>query len=282
MTVKGNLIENWDRQYQPIEVTYNEKVDNPINFTQRFLYQFVHEDIMMYLPDYKKAKILECGCGGARNSVYLALKGFDVSCSDFSQEGLRLAKANFNALNLRGTFLLDDLMNSKIEPESFDCVMSFGLLEHFKDLDPVVKAITRLVKPGGIQIHIIIPKKFSVQTLANIIWFPYRFLYYALKKREFHNIIKKSYRDFPHYENQFSAEENAQAFLKGGNEILCCEPWDIIFPVIHLPFRIGNAIVRLFPGGVEKMYRKLRHGSTSRLLFFLSPAIWLACRKKAS
>ena len=117
----------------------------------------------------------------ARNSVYLAMRGLDVSCSDNSPEGLCLARSNFSAMDVGGTFLLDDLMNSKIPTESYDCVMSFGLLEHFEDLRPLIKNLTRLVKPGGIQIHVIIPKKFSTQISNNLIWFPYMFLHFAIK-----------------------------------------------------------------------------------------------------
>jgi SAM-dependent methyltransferase len=279
MGVKGNLIENWDRQYESLSITYNEKVDNPIDLAEQCGREFLHEDILNYLPHPEKVKILEVGCGGARNSLYLALRGFEVSCADFSPEAVRLGQANFSAFGATGNFLADDLMHSQIPAASFDCVMSFGLLEHFEDLPPLVASLTRLVRPGGIQIHIVIPKKFSTQSISNVIWFPYRFLYYALKKRDFKDIIRKSYRDFPHYENSFSAQEYSRAFEAGGNEILRCEPRDVLLPLMYLPLKVGNILVRKFP---DKMMRLIKRTNRthSKLLHFLSPAFCIVCRRK--
>jgi 2-polyprenyl-3-methyl-5-hydroxy-6-metoxy-1,4-benzoquinol methylase len=233
---------------------------------------------MEHLPNYKTARILECGCGGARNSLYLALHGLDVTCSDNSAEAIRLAQANFAAFGARGNFLQDDLFHSKIPDASFDCVMSFGLLEHFRDLQPLVANLTRIVKPGGIQIHVIIPKKFSTETIANLIRFPYRLLSLALVKKDFHNIIKKSFRDFPHYENSFSAQEYARSFTEGGNKVIYCEPWSLIYPLINFRF-VRDIVAGHFPCMIEKIYRKLRHRTKSRLLYFFSVAYWMVCRR---
>jgi 2-polyprenyl-3-methyl-5-hydroxy-6-metoxy-1,4-benzoquinol methylase len=277
---KDNRIENWDNQYKTLEVTYSERSDSLVNISQNVLYRFVYEDIAEHLPNYQTAKILECGCGGARNSLYLAFHGLDVSCSDYSSEAIRLAKANFLAQGIHGNFLKDDLFHSKIPDNSFDCVMSFGLLEHFRDLQPLVTNLTRLVKPGGIQIHIIIPKKFSTETIANLIKFPYRFLYFSIKKKEFKDIIRRSYRDFPHYENSFSEQEYSKAFEESGNNIIYCEPWNVLFPLINFRL-ISNIIVKYFPEKIEKIYRKLRHRTKSRMLYFFSVAYWIICRKKS-
>lgn len=281
MRMKGNRLENWDKQYETLAVTYGESADSLINLSQNALYRFVYEDIAEHLPNYQTAKILECGCGGARNSLYLALHGLDVTCSDYSPEAIRLAKANFSAYGAHGNFLQDDFFHSKIPDNSFDCVMSFGLLEHFRDLQPLVANLTRLVKPGGIQIHIVIPKKFSTQTIANLIRFPYNFLYFSIMKREFHNIIRRSYRDFPHYENSFSAQEYSKAFVEGGNQVIYCEPWSIIFPLINFRL-IRDIVVKYFPEQIEKIYRKLRHRTKSRILYFFSVAYWIICRKESS
>ncbi len=276
--MKGNLIENWQKQYEALGVTYSEGADTPNDLAQMCSYRFVYEDIVEHLPNYKTARILECGCGSARNSLYLALRGFDVTCSDFSPEGLRLAQSNFAAFGARGTFLQDDLMRSKIQANSFDCVMSFGLLEHFEDLRPLVASLTRMVKPGGIQIHLVITKKFSTATINNLIWFPYRFVRLAVKKRDFRDIIRRSYRDFPHYENSFSWRQYSRAFAEGGNEIIKCEPGDVLTPLILLPFGAGDVIVRLFQKQLTTLHR-LTHRTQSLVLHFLSPTFTVVCRK---
>jgi SAM-dependent methyltransferase len=190
-----------------------------------------------------------------------------------------MAQTNFKHTNATGTFLLDDLMDSKISAESFDCVMSFGLLEHFKDLKPLVANLTRMVRPGGIQIHLIVPKKFSTQIINNVIWFPYNFLRLAIKKRDFKDIIRRSYRDFPHYENSFSASDYSRAFVEGGNEVIKVEPGDALTPLIRVPLGFGNILVSLFPKQLKKLM-KLTHRTQSKFIYFLSPTFTVICRKK--
>jgi SAM-dependent methyltransferase len=279
MDTKGNLIENWESQYQPLQITYSEALDNPVDLVEHCAREFLLEDIRKYLPNYQTAKILECGCGGARNSLYLSLRGFQVTCSDFTPEALRLARANFSAFNATGTFLLDDLMHSQIPAESFDCVMSFGLLEHFEDLGPLVASLTRLVRPGGIQIHIVIPKKFSTMVFGNLVWFPFRFMVLAIRKRDFRDIIRRSYRDFPHFENSFSAQDYAKAFRNGGNQVLRCEPRGVLFPFINLPLKLGQLLVKNFR---EKLLylTQITNRTGSSILHFLSPSFCLICRKE--
>ena len=278
MSKKGNYVEVWDEGYKSLDVTYTESEDTPGNISQLYSYEFVLEDIIHYLPDHKNAKILEVGCGGARNSLYLALRGYDVTCSDYSLEALKYAKRNFSAFGAKATFLQDDFMNTIIPVESFDCVMSFGLLEHFEELGPLVNNLSRLVKPGGIQIHLVITKKISTNMIFNLIWFPYNFLRLALKKRDFRSIIRRSYRDFPHYENSFSHLEYAQAFEKVGNEIIYVEPCDLIGPLLIWPFGLFNWVVRVFRKPLKKLMKATKR-TNSRLVMFLSPVFTVLCRK---
>jgi SAM-dependent methyltransferase len=133
MEEKGNKVENWNESYERLPTTYSEDLSTPANIVNTIQNEFVLEDIQRLVADPARGSFLECGCGGARTSLYLALRGLNVTCSDYAPGAVRLAKDNFAALNAEGTFLQDDLLNSKITPESFDCVMSFGLLEHFED-----------------------------------------------------------------------------------------------------------------------------------------------------
>lgn len=279
MVKKGNLISNWQKAYQNFESTYKETIENPIDLSEKCSRELLLEDIRQYLTTINNPKVLECGCGGARNSVYLAKNGFDVTCSDFSPEAIRLAKANFATSDVSGTFLLDDLMDSKIQENSFDCVMSFGLLHHFDNLHPITDNLTKILKPGGIHIHLVIPKKFSTQSISQVIWFPYNFLHYAIKKRDFNNIIKKSWRDFPHFENSFTPAEYKKAFENAGNEIIACEARSILLPLVYLPFRIGNFIVRHFSKRLMKLF-KITNRAQSNLSYFFAPAFCIICRKK--
>lgn len=106
--------ENWESGYADKTVTYVKDPQNPSDVEQMWHYKLIHDHIVNYLPDIKKPKVIEVGCGGARNALYLALHGFDVTGADYSEEALRLARANFEAFDAEGSFLSDDLMNSNI------------------------------------------------------------------------------------------------------------------------------------------------------------------------
>jgi len=273
--------ENWDRAYNGKAVTYVEDPRNPVDLVQMYGYKVVHDHIVYHLSNITKPKIIEVGCGGARNALYLALHGFNVTCSDYSQEALRLARANFDAFDAKGSFLLDDLMDSIIPDNSFDCVMSFGLLEHFCDLKPIIDNLTRMVKPGGIQIHLVIPKKFSTQTIMNILTFPVKLANNIIvRKQPLRGILRRSYRNFPHYENTFFWHEYCKAFEESGNEVLKCEPGGLFLPLIAWPTYIGLGypVVKLFQSQIIKLNDMVRN-STSPLIYRLSQTYTIIGRK---
>lgn len=278
MEEKGNKIENWDTSYESFESTYSEELVTPANLANYVQNQFVLEDIRKYLPETTDPKVLECGCGGARTSLFLALRGFkNLTGSDYAPEALRLAQSNFAKYKKHANFVQDDLLHSKLQSESFDCVMSFGLLEHFDDIRALSKAITRLVKPGGIQIHCVITKKFSTQTLINLVWYLPRLVKRVIKG-EFSGIFVKSFRDFPHYENSFTEAEYRAVFSGEGNEIIKCEAGGILLPFYALPAGIGNWIVKTFFGVLSGMTR-VAGRSQSKFMHFIAPTFYLVCRK---
>ena len=275
-----NLRKNWDNGYDSKVPTYTEILKNPSDVEQMWNYKVIHDYIVSNLPNVKNSKIIEVGCGGARNALYLALHGFDVTCSDYSEEGLSLAKTNFAAFNAKGSFLQDDLMNSNIPDNSFDCVMSFGLLEHFSELKPIIDNITRLIKPGGIHIHLIIPKKFSTQTIMNILMFPIKLIYNILRRQPLRGILKRSYRNFPHYENSFSLREYCDAFEKNGNKVIKSDLGGLLIPFTNnLKYiGLGHFFIKLFQKQIIKINNKVKN-SKSPLIYHLSQTFTIVSRK---
>lgn len=279
MEKKGNKIENWDSSYEEFASTYSEELVTPANLANFIQNEFVLEDIRKYLPGIADPKVLECGCGGARTSLFLALRGFkNLTGSDYSPGAKRLTQANFDKFGAKLNFVQDDLLNSRLPAESFDCVMSFGLLEHFEDLHVLAKATTRLVKPGGIQIHCVITKKFSTQTIMNVVLYVPRFLK-RLVKGDLPGIFTKSFRDFPHYENTFTEGEYRAVFAEEGNESLSCEAGGVLLPFYALPGGLGDFLVRIFSGPLAALTRAADR-STSKLMHILAPTFYLVCRKK--
>lgn len=278
MSAKENKVENWNNDYSTLGVTYSSKLDTPVALLTAIQNQFVAEDIEKYIPENRSAKILEVGCGGARTSVYLGTIGFtNLTLSDNAEGALRLAQANLDSAKVSGSVVLDDLFNTKLEKSSFDCIMSFGLLEHFDDLDKLTKSLTDFLKPGGIHIHCVITKKFSTIMLQDIFMYPFRFLKRLVTGR-LEGIFVKSYRDFPHYENSFSYKEYCQSFERSGNTIISCQAAGILVPFVNLPRPLGSLLVRAFG---KIIYQVIRHldRKTSHLYHIFAPTFYLVARK---
>lgn len=121
------------------------------------------EYLLPILPSHKKdIKTIEVGCGSARLSCFLASLGYNTTCLDYSENALKVARGNYNIAGNNGEFILGDAENIPFKNNSFDLVLSTGLLEHFEDPQIVINEMVRILKPGGTFYSDIVPKKFSL------------------------------------------------------------------------------------------------------------------------
>jgi SAM-dependent methyltransferase len=98
--------------------------------------------------------VLECGCGTGQLSNFLSVANRTVFGSDLCRNSLRLGQ-EFKEKNQlkRVHFLQMNLFRPVFKPETFDVVISNGVLHHTSDPFLGFKTIAKLVKPGG---HILI------------------------------------------------------------------------------------------------------------------------------
>jgi SAM-dependent methyltransferase len=280
--VLTNSRENWEDAYAGKSVTYRAEPETPTDLEQLWHYGVVEGYIKKYLSDLQAPRVLETGCGGARNALYLALNGYPVTCADYSPEAIRLAKSNFEAHGAAGSFVVDDLLDSRIPENSFDCVMSFGLLEHFEDLEPVVRSLTRVIRPGGLHIHLVIPKKFSTQTLVNVCTFPFKlFINLVVRRQPLKGILRRSYRNFPHYENTYSWQQYWDQFERGGNAVLECAPGGLALPFLYWTsfVGLGHPAVKVFGRWLLAVNERVTR-STSPVVRQLSQTFTIVARKR--
>lgn len=113
-------------------------------------------------------RLLECGCGSARFSRYMAGRGYRCTMLDSSMEALRLARAKFGALSLGGVFAKGDVHSLPFPDGRFDVVHSGGMLEYLPDIRVPVAEMVRVLAPGGIFTAGMVPAKFSCQTLGDV------------------------------------------------------------------------------------------------------------------
>ena len=98
------------------------------------------------IGDVAGKKILDLGCGTGRHAILLAKAGAKVTGVDFSDEMLAVARSNSTGLEI--TFLNAELGALPLE-DPFDLVLCSLVLSHVPDLNPVMKEMARLTRPGG-------------------------------------------------------------------------------------------------------------------------------------
>jgi len=136
---------------------------------ERFFIEHRMAQLREILRRHKCLSIINCGCGKGTWSVPLARDGFKVVNIDYSQDALDISQMAFQREKLQGLFIRGNLLKLPVKDNSFDCVISFGLLEHFEDLTPIMSEMTRILKPGGLFIADVITKRFSVHSIQEAI-----------------------------------------------------------------------------------------------------------------
>ena len=167
----------WDPDWAALE---SPMIQLFTRHTPRTVHQFWHrcyfEDLWELMGSgARAARYLEMGAGRGTTSMYLASQGCNVTMLDLSSKGFDVARSNFVRERLRlPTFVHADARRTNLPPESFDCVLSIGLLEHFEDPRPVLSESVRLLRPGGLCFAVIIPQKHArVRYLAHGLFCPW-------------------------------------------------------------------------------------------------------------
>ncbi len=177
---------------------------------------------------------LECGCGPATMSVKLAQQGFVTTMMDVSSTALALARANFGRHGLDGVFVQGDVGNLPFSDNSFDLVTSFGLLEHFSDVQAPLEEMVRVLRAGGVFLADIIPNKLSTHTPAEIFNRAVLFANSLIKghfKKALAFLLKWSP---PFYINDMTADEYISLMQRCGLRevtLRACHPFpDLVLP----------------------------------------------------
>lgn len=189
-------------------------------------------------------RVLECGCGTATMSVKLAQRGFTTTMLDVSPTALALAKDSFAKHRLNGIFVQGDVENLPFADNSFDLVTSFGLLEHFSNVQAPIEEMVRVLCPGGVFLADIIPNKLSTHTPAEVF---NRIILFAncVRKGRFKeglDFLSKWSPDF--YVNNMSADEYIALMYSCGLRdvrLRACHP----FPDLVLPSTLKQSYLGL-------------------------------------
>jgi 2-polyprenyl-3-methyl-5-hydroxy-6-metoxy-1,4-benzoquinol methylase len=99
--------------------------------------------------EYFKGKlVLDAGCGSGRWTYALALLGAQVVAVDLTEEGVGITRRATAGLE-NVTVLQANVMRLPFQPDSFDVVVSWGVLHHTADTKSAFRRLVPLIKKGG-------------------------------------------------------------------------------------------------------------------------------------
>ena len=93
----------------------------------------------------KSGKALDIAGGEGRNSVFVAGKGYEVTCLDISENGLQKAQALAQEKNAKITTILADLDSNSLKANEYDLVLCFNFLDR-----NLFSGIRQTLKSGGL------------------------------------------------------------------------------------------------------------------------------------
>jgi len=99
----------------------------------------------------KNAKVLDVGCGGGLDTIFMAQCGFSAVGIDLSKKALEIAKAREGKVHVKIDWLLGSVFDLPIESQTIDFVMDRGLFHVIEDVDrPKYSAeMLRVLRPQG-------------------------------------------------------------------------------------------------------------------------------------
>ena len=118
-----------------------------------------------HYPDFAPTRILELGCtaGQATTTVALAYPEAEVHAVDIGEAILRYAHARAESLGAKVHFSQQNAEHTNFPDESFDLVFSSILLHETSAaaLPKIFAECRRLLKPGGLMVHLEVPHRLS-------------------------------------------------------------------------------------------------------------------------
>jgi SAM-dependent methyltransferase len=102
-------------------------------------------------------RILDWGCGRGSDVLHLRKAGFDAYGAEIDPETIARGRPLFEALGIEHAAAIKPISadNETAFPAGFfDMIISYQVLEHVEDLPSAAREIARLLKPGGMSVHL--------------------------------------------------------------------------------------------------------------------------------
>jgi 2-polyprenyl-3-methyl-5-hydroxy-6-metoxy-1,4-benzoquinol methylase len=119
---------------------------NKLNYRIRLRAEVIAE----MTRDFNFNKYIDIGCGDGSISIQLLNQNRRLTLQDLSSAMLKRANSLVPAeLQKNVTLVEGDFREAGLERESYDMVICLGVLSYIDELDPFLRQLNSLIKPGG-------------------------------------------------------------------------------------------------------------------------------------
>ncbi len=205
----------WQNQKNLI---YNHHINSWYDFVLRSNHETILDNIKKKFLNSSSLNVIEVGCGSAKFTQFMInKKKYNYTISDRNISVLHQSKKLIKDILKKEVAIKElNLSVPNFIKQEYDIVYSGGVLEFFKNINNPISNMYNLTKENGVCIAVVIPKKFSLQTIANLQKSIAYFFRNLITKRKFLNNFFYSHLDKNTYINSYSHKYYKKAFIKQG------------------------------------------------------------------
>ena len=98
------------------------------------------------------SEILEVGCGLGTESIFMAVRGMNVTAMDLSKDAINVGKEIAKQYDVNIDWIVGDLLREDLFNQKFDVITDQGCFHHMKEneFEKYEQKISKYIKPGGL------------------------------------------------------------------------------------------------------------------------------------
>ena len=124
---------------------------------------YILENFIPY-NDLQGKSVLEIGCGAGLITSHITKAGAHLTAIDLTDQAIEITKARFDLENLSADIKQMNAEKMEFENDTFDLVISWGVIHHSGNMQNIIDEIYRVLKPGG-KVYLMIYNKNSIRSI---------------------------------------------------------------------------------------------------------------------